>query len=163
VGENTSAMTPENKVNLLSLLVPRFGSGNPAQEAALEAFVAGMKPTYRIIRHKCPDLSEGDVQLLGTELLAAEILIPGRSTREEFAAWLGALSEVEMKAILEERKRPKSEAMEALQQFRADRAAAKAEQEALQEKMREQVMKARAERTMIFNPRTGKMEPAKKS
>lgn len=163
MGENTSDMTPENKINLLSHLVPRFGSGNPDQEAALLCFVAGMKPTYRIIRQKCPDLSEGDVQLLGTELLAAEILIPGRSTREEFAAWLGALSEVEMKAVLEERKRSKSEAMEELQQFKAARAAAKAEQEAMQEKMREQVMKAREERTMIFNPRTGKMEPTKKS
>lgn len=162
MGENTSAMTAENKINLLSHLVPRFGSGDPDQEAALQAFVDGMKPTYSTIRKKCPDLGEGDIQLLGTELLAAEILIPGRSTREEFAAWLGALSASEMKSILAERTRSKTEALDELQSFRAARAAAEAEEEAQRNKMREQVMKAREDRTMIFNPRTGKMEPKEK-
>ena len=159
VGENTSAMNAEDKINLLSYIVPRFGSGSAEQEAALEAFVEGMKPTYATIRSKRPDLSEEDVQLLGTELLASEILIPGRSTREEFAAWLGELTDTDLDDILRARKRSKEEANAALEAFRTERKEKEEAAEALQKKMREQVEKARKERTMAFNPRTGKMEP----
>jgi len=162
VGQNTAAMTAEDKINLLSYIVPRFGSESAEQEAALEAFVDGMKPTFAAIRSKCPDLSEQDVQLLGTELLASEILIPGRSTREEFAAWVGALTDAEMNVILAARKRSKEEAKAELDQFRADRKAQEEAAELVQKKMREQVQKAREERTMIFNPQTGKMEELKK-
>lgn len=161
VGSNTAGMNAENKINLLSHLVPRFGSGNPDQEAALEAFVTGMKPTYAVVREKCPDLSEEDVQLLGTELLASEVLFPGRSTREEFAAWVNALTEAEMMTILEGRKRAKIAATEELKEFQEARAAKRAEEEAWQRSMREQVEKARADRTMVFNPASGKMEPRK--
>lgn len=162
VGQNTAAMTAEDKINLLTYIVPRFGSGNADQEAALQAFVDGMKPTFAVIRSKCPDMSEQDVQLLGTELLASEVLIPGRSTREEFAAWLGALTDSELNEILEARKRSKEEAKTELDQFRADRKAREEAAELAQKKMREQVEKARAERTMIFNTRTGKFQELEK-
>jgi hypothetical protein len=162
VGQNTAAMTAEDKINLLSYIVPRFGSGNAEQEAALVSFVDGMKPTFSTIRSKCSDLSESDVQLLGTELLASEILIPGRSTREEFAVWLGALTDTEMIDILRARKSSKEEAKAQLEQFRADRKAKEEAAAAAQKKMREQVEKARKERTMIFNSQTGKMEELKK-
>ena len=162
VGQNTAAMTAEDKINLLSYIVPRFGSGNAEQEAALVSFVDGMKPTFSTIRSKCPDLGESDVQLLGTELLASEILIPGRSTREEFAVWLGALTETEMNDILTARKSSKEEAKAQLTQFRADRKAKEEAAVAAQNKMREQVEQARKERTMIFNSETGKMEEVKK-
>lgn len=162
VGQNTAAMNAEDKINLLSYIVPRFGSENAEQEAALEAFVDGMKPTFSVIRSTCPDLSEADVQLLGTELLASEILIPGRSTREQFAAWVGALTDIEMNDILAARKRSKEEAKAQLKQFRDDRKAKEEAAEKAQQKMREQVQKARAERSMIFNPQTGKMEEIKK-
>lgn len=159
VGQNTADMSAEDKINLLSYIVPRFGSGSAEQEAALEAFVDGMKPTFSAIRSKCPDLGEADVQLLGTELLASEILIPGRSTREEFAAWVGALTDVEMDDILKARKRSKEEAKAELQQLRDDRKAKEEAAEETQRKMREQVEIARKERSMMFNPQTGKMEP----
>jgi len=162
VGQNTAAMKAEDKINLLSYIVPRFGSDHADQEAALEAFVDGMKPTFSVIRTKCPDVSEEDVQLLGTELLASEVLIPGRSTREEFAAWLGALTDTEMNDILKARKRSKEEAKAELDDFRAERKAKQEAAETAQSKMQEQVKKAREERSMIFNPETGKMEPIKK-
>jgi hypothetical protein len=161
VGENTAAMTAEDKINLLSYIVPRFGSGSAEQEAALEAFVDGMKPTFAAIRSKCPDLSEEDVQLLGTEMLASEILIPGRSTREEFAAWLGALTDTEMNDILKARRRSKEEAKAELEAMRNERKEKEEAAARAQQKMREQVDKARKERSMVFNPQTGKMEPVK--
>lgn len=162
VGQNTAAMEAEDKINLLSYIVPRFGSGNADQEAALDAFVEGMKPTFAAIRSTCPDMSEGDVQLLGTELLASEILIPGRSTRQEFAAWVGALQESELKDILAARKSSKEEAKAQLAEFKAARKEKEEAAQKAQQKMREQVEKAREERTMIFNPQTGKMEELKK-
>ena len=104
VGINTANMVLEDKINLLAYLVPRFGSGNAHQEAALTAFATGLEPTMSVVRKKCPDLSASDVELLGTELLCAEILIPGRSSKEEFAAWLGSLNDADLKAILASRK-----------------------------------------------------------
>lgn len=74
---------------------------------ALKAFVSGLEPTFAVIRSK---LKESDVQLLGSELLASEVLKPGRSTREEFAVWLGALTEVDLEFILTKRKSFKEEA-----------------------------------------------------
>jgi hypothetical protein len=155
-------MTAEDKINLLSYIVPRFGSGSAEQEDALIAFVEGLKPTFSTIRTKCPDLSETDIQLLGSELLASEILIPGRSTREEFAMWLGALTDTEMNDILKARKSSKEEAKAQLDQFRADRKKKEKAAEEAQNKMREQVEEARKNRTMIFNPQTGKMQELKK-
>ena len=159
---NTAGMVIEDKINLLSYLIPRFGSGNPEQEAALDAFAAGLKPTFATIRSKCPNLEEADVQLLGTELLCAEILIPGRSTKEEFAAWLGQLSESELNDILKARKSFNEESATEMTAFKEARAAEEARLEELREKYNEQVAKAREERTMYFNPRSGKFEEIKK-
>merc|ERR1712183_1173323 len=104
VGELTSGMEINDKINLLSYLVPRFGSGRQDQEAALLSFASGLEPTYSCIRSKCPDLSDSDVQLLGTELLCAEILIPGSSTKAEFASWVGAMTQADLMKILATRK-----------------------------------------------------------
>jgi hypothetical protein len=155
-------MTAEDKINLLAYIVPRFGSSDPNQEAALESFVSGMKPTYAVIRSKCPNMSEGDVQLLGTELLAAEILTPGRSTRESFASWLGAMSKIEMRDLLKARKVVKESANSELKQFRDEKAERQAALEEYRRKMQEQQEKARKERTMALNPKTGKMELIKR-
>lgn len=155
-------MTPEDKVNLLAYIVPRFGSNDPAQKDALEAFVSGLEPTFAVIRSKCPGMDEGDVQLLGSELLASEVLIPGRSTREEFAIWLGALAEDDLKTILAKRKSFKEDAKLELKAFQEER---EAEQKRLQERremIQKQVMDAREVRTVIFNPRTGKVEELEK-
>ena len=80
----TASMVPEDKINLLAHIVPRFGSDDSAQAEALENFVSGLDPTFDAIRSKCSSLSEADVQLVGSELLAAEILKPGRSSKREF-------------------------------------------------------------------------------
>jgi hypothetical protein len=162
VGKLTAAMRPEDKVNLLAYIVPRFGSGDPRQDEALEAFVSGLEPTFAVIRSKCPSMKEGDVQLLGSELLASEVLKPGRSTREEFAVWLGALSEVDLEFILTKRKSFKEEAKAELEKFKEDREAEEKRIETRREKIQEQVMTARENRSVYFNPRTGKVELMKK-
>ena len=158
VGKATSLMTPEDKVNLLAYIVPRFGSNSHAQERCLEAFVSGLEPTFAIVRSKCPTLNESDVQLLGSELLATEILEPGRCTREQFAIWLNALTEVDLHFILTKRKGYKKEAMEELELFREGREADDKRKEERREKLMEQVKTARESRTVFFNPRTGKLE-----
>jgi len=158
VGKLTADMTPEEKINLLSYIVPRFGSGNPAQEEALEAFVSGLEPTLSVIRSKCPDMKESDVQLVGTELLASEVLRVGRSTREEFAVWLGALSGDELMSILSKRKGIQTEAKLEFKKYREEMEAEKVRIEERRKKIQEQVMDARENRTIMFNPRTGKVE-----
>jgi len=158
VGQLTIDMDPESKVNLLANLVPRFGSENVEQDAALEAFVSGLTPTFDVLRSKCADLAEADIQLLGTELLAAEILVPGRSTREEFALWLASLDVSELEAILKKRKSYKEKAVGEMKQFQDDRQADVERREELVKKMREQQETARRNRSMAFNPETGKMQ-----
>ena len=155
-------MESEDKINLLSHLVPRFGSGDEAQEQALQAFVTGMEPTFEVIKSKCGDMSAADVQLLGTELLASEILIPGRSTRDEFGLWLGALEESELKSILEKRKSFKAQANEEMKQMQKEREEERKRIEETRQQMIEQQEKAREERSMAFNPETGKMEEVAK-
>jgi hypothetical protein len=162
VGERTMSMAPDDKVNLLAHIVPRFGTGDAEQEAALQAFVAGLLPTFSVIRSKCPSLSEADIQLAGTELLAAEILQPGRSTKKEFSTWLAALTDTELMEIIERRKSFKEEAMAEMKSMQEIRRAEQERIEALQQKMKEQQKKAREERTMTFNPSTGKFEEIKK-
>jgi len=162
VGKFTAAMSPEDKVNLLAYIVPRFGSGDAAQEEALGAFVSGLEPTFALIRTKCPSMKEGDVQLLGSELLASEVLKPGRSTREEFAIWLGALSEVDLEFILTKRKSFKEEAAQELVSFKEARESEEKRIEERREKIREQIDVARENRYVVFNPRTGKMEEVEK-
>lgn len=162
VGKRTISMAPEDKVNLLAHIVPRFGSGDADQEAALEAFVAGLEPTFDVIRSKCPSMSESDVQLVGTELLAAEILQPGRSTKKEFAVWVSALSQSELEEIITKRRSYKDEAMADMKAMQEERQAQREKIEEQRKKMIEQQQKAREERSMVFNPETGKMEELKK-
>lgn len=156
-------MVLEEKINLLAYLVPRFGSGSSDQETALSAFASGLEPTISLVRSRCPDLSMADVELLGTELLCAEILIPGRSTKEEFAAWLGSMKDDDLKDILKSRKSFNDEASTELAAFRAEKEAERLRIETLREKYQEQVAAAREARTMAFNPNTGKFQEFKKS
>jgi hypothetical protein len=158
VGELTSAMDIYDKINLLAYLVPRFGSGNAEQEYALKAFATGLAPTFAVIRSSCPDLSEADVQLLGTELLCAEILIPGRSTKAEFGAWLGSMTSSDMKAILASRKSLNEKSNSEISAYKEELAEQERERQALRKRYDEQVAKARKERTMVFNPNTGKFQ-----
>lgn len=162
VGINTANMVLEDKINLLAYLVPRFGSGNAHQEAALTAFATGLEPTMSVVRTKCPDLSASDVELLGTELLCAEILIPGRSSKEEFATWLGSLNDADLKAILASRKSSNEETASELSAYRKQLEEEKLQLEELKKRYNEQVQKAREERTMAFNPNTGKFQLLKK-
>lgn len=158
VGVETGAMEVEEKISLLSFLVPRCGSGNAEQEAALEAFVSGLKPMFALLRSRLPNISESDVQLLGTELLAAEVLVPGRSSRSEFATWVAALSNEELEEFLKVRKQIRVDAKQEMYEYQDQREEARAAYKAQQEKMQEQVALARKERSLIFNPRTEKFE-----
>lgn len=162
VGQKTASMLPEDKVNLLAHIVPRFGSDDPAQEAALNDFVAGLEPTFSVIRSKCPKMTESDVQLVGTEVLAAEILQPGRSTKKEYATWLCSLTEDELTEMVAKRKSYKQKAVADMKTMQEERKAEAVRIEEQRQKMIEQQKKAREERTMVFNPETGKMEEVKK-
>lgn len=151
-------MQPEDKVNLLAYIVPRFGSNNPEQEDALEAFVSGLKPTFELIRSKCPQMSEDDVQLIGSELLAIEVLIPGRSTRSEFARWLSSMTQDEIEELLTKRKSSREKAMSEMRKMQIEREAAEEKRKEQLKMFNDQVEKARKDRTVTFNERTGKLE-----
>ncbi|CAJ1904786.1 unnamed protein product [Cylindrotheca closterium] len=158
IGMNTANIALSEKVNLLAYLVPRFGSGDEKQDEALLAYASGLPPTIAVVRSKCPDMPDSDVELLAAEVLAAEILIPGRSTREEFAAWLGSMSKSDFEGILKTRRSYSEEASSELAAFRAAREAEEQRIEELRKRYAEQVEKAREERTMAFNPRTKKFQ-----
>ena len=159
VGMDTAAIEIEDKISLLAFLVPRFGSNDPVQEDALQAFVTGLKPTYAVIRAKCPDFTESEVQLLGTELLAAEIVAkPGTTTREEFAMWVSMLSEQELRELLTLRKSFREAAAKDVVEYKEVRAKEAERIAALRRKMDEQMATAKQERSLIFNPKTEKME-----
>lgn len=162
VGTQTANMNPDDKVNLLSYIVPRFGSSNPEQEDALQSFVTGISPTIAVLGSKVDGITASDKQLLATELLASELLIPGRSSRENFASWLNELTTEELKEYLSNRQRLNEDSKAALQAMRDEREAKIKEEEEKKKKFKEQVDKAREERTMVFNEKTGKMEPVKK-
>lgn len=161
VGELTGAMDIDDKINLLSYLVPRFGSGNPEQEVALLSYASGLKPTFECVQSKCPDISESDVQLLGTELLNAEVLIPGRSTKEEFAAWLGSMTSDDMMSILSVRKGLNEESNSQLAAYKVQMKEDEERRVEIRKKYEEQVEIARKNRSIVFNPNTGKFQELK--
>ncbi|MGK3743129.1 MAG: hypothetical protein ACI8RD_010705 [Bacillariaceae sp.] len=162
IGELTGDMHIVDKINLLSYLVPRFGSGQAEQETALLAFVSGLKPAFSCIRSKCPELSESDVQLLGTELLCAEILIPGTSSKEEFAAWLGAMTEADMLEILATRKGFNEASNSELSAYKEEQAEVERERAEIRKRYEEQLAEANKIRSIVFNPKTGKFQELKK-
>jgi hypothetical protein len=162
IGKQTSKMKLEDKVSLLSYIVPRFGSGDKKQENALQAFAAALRPTFEVIQSKCSDMTRSDVELVGTEMLAAEILIPGRSTREEFAKWLGAMNASDIEDILAKRKTYNEKAAEELRLMREQREEEEKGREEEMKKYQEQIEQAREERTLVLNEKTGKMEYVEK-
>jgi SAM-dependent methyltransferase len=158
IGQNTANMDIEERISLLGYIVPRFGSGDAAQEEALQAFVTGLQPTYAVIKSKCPELAAADVELLGTDLLAAEVLTVGRSTREEFASWLAALDGDELREIVSNRKSIRVTAKQELAEFKQQKAEEKARIEEYRRTYDEQIQTARTERSLVFNPKTKKMQ-----
>jgi SAM-dependent methyltransferase len=158
VGQQTAAMQIDDKISLLAYIVPRFGSGKPEQEQSLQSFVTGLSPTFAVIRSKCPGMPESDVQLLGTELLAVEVLTIGRCSREEFGTWMGLLTRQEFESMLAKRKQYNTRAKEELAQYKVEKAELERKREDYKKRMEEQIATARRERSMIFNPRTQKME-----
>lgn len=162
IGQLTGGMNINDKINLLAYIVPRFGSRDAEQEASLLTYASGLEPTFTCIQLKCPDLSESDVQLLGTELLNAEILVPGRSTKEEFAAWLGAMTQDEMKNILSARKALNELSKSQLATYKVQQEEIEKEKEEIRKRYEEQMAEARKTRTIVFNPTAGKFQEIKK-
>lgn len=158
VGMDTAAIEIDDKISLLSYIVPRFGTNDPAQDEALKAFMTGLKPTYATLRSKCPTWKDSEIQLVGAELLAAEILTPGGSSREEYAKWLDCLTAADLQEMLDARKALRKAALEDMVEYREARENEKQRIAELRQKMEEQVATARRERSLIFNPRTEKME-----
>ena len=158
IGELTANIPIEDKISLLGYMVPCFGSDDPEQEAALQDFVSGLKPTYATLRSKCPSLPESDIELLGAELLAYEILKPGRSTKEDFANWLAALTGEELLDMLKMRKSYRNTARAELEEYKKEQADLEARRQDYLKRMEEQKEWATNERSMIFNPRSQKFE-----
>jgi len=154
-------MEIEDKINLLAYIVPCFGSNDSAQEQALRDFASGLKPTMALIRSKCPDLSESDIELISTEFLAAEILKPRGTTRDKFAKWIAAMDEDEVKAPLVARQQLRRKSQEEMAVYRKEQADAKAELEKQRKRYEEVVKQAREDRSMVINGRTGKFEEYK--
>mmetsp|Transcript_2306 Transcript_2306/g.2985 ORF Transcript_2306/g.2985 Transcript_2306/m.2985 type:complete len:468 (-) Transcript_2306:156-1559(-) len=154
VGTLTAAIPPEEKVSLLSFIVPRFST---VPTASLEAFVTGLKPTISALRTKCPKMKDAEIQIVASELLACEILT-GRSTRLEFASWLQEMSEEEVREILVARQSYRKEAMGEMRKMQEERMKEEEEEKETMRKYEEQLEAARKERTMVFNEKTGKME-----
>ena len=156
-------MDVEDKINLLGYIVPCFGSNDAEQEKALDTFVTGLAPTMSLVREKCPGLPEPDVQLIATEWLATELLNSAgdRTTREEFAKWLGAMTEEEIKAPLVARQQLRRMSQEGMAAYKKEQADAKAELEKQRKRYQEVVKRARENRSMIINGRTGKFEEYK--
>ena len=162
IGQYTSSLEIQDKINLLGYIVPCFGSNDSAQEQALQDFASGLKPTMALIRSKCPDLPESDIQLIGTELLAAEILKPSSKTsREDFAKWVAAMTAEEVKAPLVARQQLRRKAQEDLGEYKKEQADAKAELEKQRKRYEEVVRQARENRSMVISGRTGKFEEYK--
>lgn len=162
VGQFTANMAVEDKINLLGYLVPCFGTNDPAQENSLQEFVTGLEPTLKYVRSRLPNLSEGDHQLLATELLAAEMLKPSSgTTRREFAQWMAAMTDEELQAPLETRRQLRQRCAAEFEEFKKEKAAKEALIEKQREKYKEACEEARKTRTMIINPRTGKFEEFK--
>ena len=158
IGQNTANMDIEERICLLAYLVPRFGSGNPEQEEALKSFASGLAPTYSVIRNKCSELSDADVELLGTELLATEVATVGRSTREEFAAWIMALEPDELRELLSLRKSLRESAKNELANYKEEIVEEQRQRDEYKQKYDDQIKAARESRSLYFNPKTRKME-----
>lgn len=158
IGQNTANMDIEERISLLGYLVPRFGLNDEAQEVALQSFVSGLQPTYELIRIKCPGLVARDVELLGTEILAAEVLTAGRSSRAEFATWLTSLSGDELMQFLSNRKTIRIAAGQELLDYKKGKEEEKANLAEYRRMYDEQIQTARTERSLIFNPKTQKMQ-----
>lgn len=158
IGELTSNIPVEEKISLLGYIVPCFASDDPEQEAALRDYVTGLKPTYTTLRSKCPDLAESDIEMLGAELLAYEILKPGRSSKEDFAAWLATMTGEELKDMLTVRKSYREIAKEELAEYKEERTEAEARRQDYLRRKEEQKEEATKVRSMVFNPRTEKFE-----
>jgi SAM-dependent methyltransferase len=158
IGENTSNMAIEDKISLLAFIVARFGSGDPAQEEALQAFVTGLMPTYSVIRNKCQEMTAAEVEVLGTELLAAEVLTVGCSTRQEFATWLVELSGDELRDFGLNRKLIRVKAKQQLDDYKNAKLEEKERIEEYRKTYEQQIQTARENRSLIFNPKTKKMQ-----
>lgn len=162
LGTYTSNLEIEDKINLLGYIVPCFGSNDKAQEACLQDFAAGLKPTIALVRSKCPDLGDADIQLIATEFLAAEILKPSSKTsREDFAKWIATMEDTELKAPLVARQALRRKSQEGLASFKTEQMEAKEELEKQKKRYQEVVRQARESRTMVISGRTGKFEEYK--
>lgn len=158
IGELTANIPVEDKISLLGYMVPCFGSDDPEQEAALQDFVSGLKPTYAILKSKCPSLSQSEIELLGAELLAYEILKPGRSSKKDFADWLATLTGDELLEMLKVRNSYRKMARAELDEYKKDQDDKEAKRQDYLKRMEEQKQVAAQERSMVFNPRAQKFE-----
>ena len=102
------------------------------------------------------------MQLLGTELLAIEVLSLERSTREEFAAWVEEMTEAEMKQFLANRKKLNEESTAGVAGAKKRREELMALYEAQQKLMKEQMEAAREARSVTFDPKTGRFQEVAK-
>jgi hypothetical protein len=153
IGTETAVLNPEEKVDLLTFIVPRFGE---VSDDIMSDFAAGIRPTKEVLMEK--GLAEADACLVGTELLARDFLGSEDVEKEDFGRWITEMSREEAEGILAARKSFKSKSEEELNRFVTEREERLKKEQEEREQMMKQVEKAREERTMFFNDETGKME-----
>ena len=124
----------------------------------MENFVTGLEPTCAAIKNKCPGMSDAGAQLASSELLAAEILIPGRSTKQEFAQWVSSLTASDIDGVLKRRREFKEIAGADREAMVKAREEERKKREEEIEKMKSQMDEARENRSMVFNEETGRFE-----
>jgi len=103
-------------------------------------------------------MSDAGAQLASSELLAAEILIPGRSTKQEFAQWVSSLTASDIDGVLKRRREFKEIAGADREAMVKAREEERKKREEEIEKMKSQMDEARENRSMVFNEETGRFE-----
>eukprot|EP00611_Tribonema_gayanum_P031492 TRINITY_DN9112_c0_g1_i5.p1 TRINITY_DN9112_c0_g1~~TRINITY_DN9112_c0_g1_i5.p1 ORF type:complete len:480 (+),score=164.54 TRINITY_DN9112_c0_g1_i5:497-1936(+) len=108
LGKLTMQMAPEDKVLLLTSLIPLFGT--PRGDKSLAALLPTLEAAISTIQEKLPKADPGDVQLLATDLIVTDFLPMDDSAQSNFVSWLADESPEDLESWLNDRKNYKEAA-----------------------------------------------------
>eukprot|EP00639_Heterosigma_akashiwo_P006018 CAMPEP_0194570156 /NCGR_PEP_ID=MMETSP0292-20121207/7584_1 /TAXON_ID=39354 /ORGANISM="Heterosigma akashiwo, Strain CCMP2393" /LENGTH=520 /DNA_ID=CAMNT_0039420549 /DNA_START=211 /DNA_END=1773 /DNA_ORIENTATION=- len=103
LGEATLNVGAEDKVMLIAELVP-YLAGAADQKAACADMVRLLPGLADTIRGKCPEMKDGDVELLAVDLTVTDLLPAPADRRATFAEWTQTLSTGAFEMFLDQRK-----------------------------------------------------------
>mmetsp|Transcript_33758 Transcript_33758/g.77914 ORF Transcript_33758/g.77914 Transcript_33758/m.77914 type:complete len:566 (+) Transcript_33758:119-1816(+) len=106
LGAATTNLQAEDKIWLLVDLIPYFAPGNEKGKAVLLTLPAVMEDVASVLKEKAPDLDDGDIQLLASDLALTEFLfIEDEDERAKFGPWLkDTVTNIDVNAMLKNRK-----------------------------------------------------------